>query len=252
MSEGEKEWSIVLASDLHFGKNEVYHTIKQEFVRKIVANKEPDHIEVVISAGDLTEYGTDGASFCGLRKHTTDELGLLKKLWVKPLDAAGITTLLTIGNHDTYAGHPYIYKPVMRYVAKRHKATFYPVLHMYRSGYYAYEHNGIRFLSLGAKPTYWKWIRKHLTHDMPMIIFYHFNTIDTEPYSDWWSEEDKKKFGAMIDLYKGSILFIVNGHLHSTTFNKYWNGVHMINAAGVNEMVKVTMEGTTVKSVTLY
>ena len=102
---------------------------------QIVANKETDNIQVVISAGDLTERH-DGASFCGLRKHTTDELGLLKRSWVEPLDAAGITTLLTMGNHDTYAGHPYIYKPVMR-TARRHKATFYPVMHLYRSGYYA-------------------------------------------------------------------------------------------------------------------
>ena len=102
------EWSIVLASDLHFGKNELYLAAKKAIVRSILQNKEMDNIQMVISAGDLTEYGTDGLSFCGLRKHTSDELGLLKKEWVEPLDAAGITTLLTIGNHDTYAGHPYI------------------------------------------------------------------------------------------------------------------------------------------------
>lgn len=246
------DWSIVIASDLHFGKNDVYHDAKKAIMKKIVENKAIDNIQVVISAGDLTEYGTDGVSFCGLRKHTTDELSLLKKHWVDPLDATGITTLLTIGNHDTYAGHPYIYKPVMWYVAKRHKATFYPVLHMYRSGYYAYEKNGVRFLSLGAKPTYWKWIKKHLTHEKPMILFYHFNTIDTEPFSDWWSEKDKLKFHELIEPYKHNILFIVNGHIHSTTFNKEWNNIHMINGAGVHEVVKVTMEGTRVKNVSTY
>ena len=243
------EWSIVLASDLHFGKNELYLAAKKAIVRSILQNKETDNIQMVISAGDLTEYGTDGLSFCGLRKHTSDELGLLKKEWVEPLDAAGITTLLTIGNHDTYAGHPYIYKPVMRYVAQRHNATFHPLFRMYRSGYYAYEKNGVRFLSLGVKPTYWKWIKKHLTHEMPMILFYHFNTIDTEPYSDWWSEKNKKKFDAMIEPYKKNILFIVNGHRHTSMFNTEWNGVHMINGAGVHNPVKVTMEGTRVKTI---
>jgi hypothetical protein len=72
------EWSIVLASDLHFG-NELYLEAKRAIVRSILRN----NIQMVISAGDLTEYGTDGLSFCGLRKHTTDELDLLKKEWVE-------------------------------------------------------------------------------------------------------------------------------------------------------------------------
>lgn len=237
-------WSIIVASDLHFGKSADFLCAKIEILNKIIQKKDEDNIQVVISAGDLTEYGTDGFQMCGLmKKNNNNELISLKNQWVKPLEDNNITILLTIGNHDTYVPWPYLHKPVMEYVSKKHNATFYPIINMYRSGYYSFEKNGVLFLSFGIKPTYWKWIKENLTHDKPMIIFFHYNIINDEPYSNWWSDKEKNTFLKLIEPYKQNILCLINGHLHASSI-KEWNGIQVINGAGINESIKIVMDET--------
>jgi 3',5'-cyclic AMP phosphodiesterase CpdA len=232
-------WTIIVASDLHFGKQSIRET-KQDQITDILFYKNMLNIEMVITAGDLTDDGTDGIGFCGLRKKTTDQLSPLIKQWVEPLEKAGIINLLTLGNHDTYTGHPYIYKPVFRYIQKRHDATYYPLVSMYKSGYYKYEKHGIVFLSLGIYPKYISWIKENLVTDKPMILFYHYNTITSEQYSDWWSLKEKDEFYELIKEYT-NILCIINGHIHSSSYDKIWNGFKMINGGG-NKMIRLNMK----------
>jgi Icc-related predicted phosphoesterase len=202
--------------------------------------KDEHNVQMVISAGDLTEYGTDGKSFLCCRKHKEDELTPMIKKWVEPIENAGIEVLLTIGNHDTYTGHPYFYKPVFQYIKKKHNATYYPWIWMKYSGCYTYTRNNILFISLGVYPKYLKFLRKHLPKDKnyPIIIFYHYNTVDKEAYSDWWNDKEKEQFYQVIKDY--NILAIINGHIHAT-YEKKWKNFTMLNAGG-SKLIRMNME----------
>ena len=238
------KWSIILSSDLHFGSLKSVSGVdirkdKKDQVKQIINMKDEHNVQIVISAGDLTEYGTDGKSFLCCRKNKEDELTPMIKNWVEPIEKFGIDVLLTIGNHDTYTGHPHFYKPVFQYIKKKHNATCYPWIWMKYSGCYTYSRNNILFISLGIYPKHLKFLRKHLPKDKnyPIIIFYHYNTIK-EPFSDWWSDKEKKQFYHVIKDY--NILAIINGHLH-TTYEKKWNGFTMLNAGG-SKLIRMNME----------
>ena len=239
------KWSIILSSDLHFGLHKSVSDIdirkdKKYQVEQIINMKDEHNVQIVISAGDLTEHGTDGKSFLCCRKHKNDELTPMIKNWVEPIEKSGIYVLLTIGNHDTYTGHPYIYKPVFQYIKKKHNATCYPMFWMNYSGCYTYSHNNILFISLGIYPKHLKFLRKHLPKDKnyPIIIFYHYNTVDKEAYSDWWNDKEKEQFYQVIKDY--NILAIINGHIHST-YEKKWKDFTMLNAGG-SKLIRMNME----------
>lgn len=238
------QWSIIISSDLHFGNPEI-RARKDYQLNKILELKEQENIQIVISAGDLTDDGTDGSKFWGLRSKQNDQLSPLKKEWVEPLQNNDIIPLMTIGNHDSYTGHPYFYKPVFKYVKELHDATHYPWVWMNYSGYYTFEHNGILFISCGKYPKYLKWIKNNLTKDKPMILFYHYNTVE-EPFSDWWSDEDKDNFYELIKDYD-NILCIINGHFHSS-YIKEWRGFKILNGAGTS-MLMINMDNDKVKDV---
>lgn len=247
-------WSIIIASDLHFGKSQEYLSAKTRLCNKIIDLKNSEDIEIVISAGDLTEYGTNGFTYCGVikdKKKNKKELSQLIRYWVNPLEQNNITTLMTIGNHDSYVQWPYLHKPVFNYIEQKYGSTNFPITNKYKSGYYVFEKYKILFISLGIKPTYYKWIKEHLTHEKKMILFYHYNTIASEPYSDWWSAKEKEKFYQIIEPYKSNILFIVNGHLHFSSFQDTWRGIRMVNGAGKNTMVMVKFDGPNVKDFSL-
>ena len=243
MSEGN--WSIVLSSDLHFGLIDSLGEVsirpdKKDHVQKIIDMKDECNVQVVITAGDLTENGVDGKSFLCWRRHTVDELTPMIENWVEPLEEAGIKVLMTIGNHDTYAGRPYVYKPVFEYIRKKYSATCYPCIKMAASGCYTYRFNNILFISLGVYPKNLKFLKKNLPNDKnyPTIIFYHYNTVD-EPHSDWWSNTEKMQF---YDVIKGfNILAIINGHIH-TSYEKTWKGFTVLNGAG-SKLLRMNMKG---------
>ena len=120
---GKNYWSIILSSDLHFGYLDYLKDVgirldKIDHVHKIIQMKDEYNVQMVITAGDLTENGLDGRSILCWRKNTHDELTPMIDKWVTPLENAGIDVLLTIGNHDTYTGQPYVYKPVFEYIKK--------------------------------------------------------------------------------------------------------------------------------------
>ena len=124
MTDNKTKWSIILSSDLHFGSLKSVSGVdirkdKKDQVQQIINMKDEHNVQMVISAGDLTEYGTDGKSFLCWRKNKEDELNPMIKNWVEPIEKSGIDVLLTIGNHDTYTGHPYFYKPVFKYIKKK-------------------------------------------------------------------------------------------------------------------------------------
>ena len=241
-----KRWGIIVSSDVQFGDQKI-RNYKHYQLDRIILLKEEKNIEMVITAGDLTRHGTDGKTFCGIRKKTEDQLTPLKKEWVEPLQKAGIKTLITIGNHDKYTGFPYFYKPVFKYVKEQHNATYYPRFCSEFSGYYTYEYNGILFISCGIYPKYLRWIEKRLTKNKPMIIFYHYNTIEGEAFSDWWPKKDKDNFYNLIKDYKNNILCLINGHLHST-YDREWRGIRMINGGG-SPMILLNMEDDKIKDV---
>ncbi len=245
MTDNKTKWSIVLSSDLHFGSLKSVSGIdirkdKKDQVKQIIEMKDEHNVQMVISAGDLTEHGVDGKSFFCCRKNTEDQLNPMIKKWVEPIENAGIDVLLTIGNHDTYTGHPYFYKPVFQYIKKKHNATCYPWIWMKYSGCYTYTRNNILFISLGVYPKYLKFLRKHLPKDRnyPIIIFYHYNTVDKEAYSDWWNDKEKEQFYQVIKDY--NILAIINGHIHAT-YEKKWKNFTMLNAGG-SKLIRMNME----------
>lgn len=245
MTDNKIKWSIILSSDLHFGSLKSVSGVdirkdKKDQVQQIINMKDEHNIQMVISAGDLTEYGTDGKSFFCCRKNTEDQLNPMIKNWVEPIEKSGIDVLLTIGNHDTYTGHPYFYKPVFQYIKKKHNATCYPWIWMKYSGCYTYTRNNILFISLGVYPKYLKFLRKHLPKDKnyPIIIFYHYNTVDKEAYSDWWNDKEKEQFYQVIKDY--NILAIINGHIHAT-YEKKWKNFTMLNAGG-SKLIRMNME----------
>jgi len=247
----KKTWAIILSSDLHFGSLKSVSGVdiradKKNQVDRIINMKEQHNIEIVISAGDLTEYGVDGQFCLCWRKNKEDELNPMIKNWVEPIENVGIDVLLTIGNHDTYTGHPYFYKPVFQYIKKKHNATYYPCLWMEYSGCYKYTRNNILFISLGIYPKNLKFLKKNLpkSKNDPIIIFYHYNTVD-EPYSDWWEQKEKDAFYKVIKDY--NIIAIINGHYH-VTYEKEWRGFRIFNGGG-SQMVRFNMKGTEITSV---
>jgi hypothetical protein len=159
-----------------------------------------------------------------------DQLSGLKEKWVKPLENAGLAVLLGLGNHDEVHYFPYYPKPVFRYIADRHNAT-YDLLNTYNSGCYTYYRNGILFLSLGIYPKNISYLRQNLplNRNVPIIIFYHYNSIEDEPYSDWWKTSEKIAFKESIASY--NVLAIINGHCHQT-YIKEWLGYKMLNGSG--------------------
>uniref|UniRef100_A0A6C0B3W0 Calcineurin-like phosphoesterase domain-containing protein n=1 Tax=viral metagenome TaxID=1070528 RepID=A0A6C0B3W0_9ZZZZ len=237
-------WSIILSSDLHFGYLDYLKDVgirldKIDHVHKIIQMKDEYNVQMVITAGDLTENGLDGRSILCWRKNTHDELTPMIDKWVTPLENAGIDVLLTIGNHDTYTGQPYVYKPVFEYIKKKYNATCYPLVYMEHSGCYTQKTNNILFISLGIYPKNLKFLKKNLPKDKndAIIIFYHYNTVD-EAYSDWWSDEEKEKFYEVIKDY--NILAIINGHIH-LSYKKKWKGFTMLNGGG-SKLIRMNME----------
>lgn len=228
------KWSLLLISDLHFEKQmdgSIGMRNPKRFNLETIKSLQQDNgLEVVVSAGDLTNHGFNGASLCGLfQKDNVDEFGGFIEKFVNPLESMGLNLLLCGGNHDTYVKWPYKSKPVLQYIQKKYSST-YSYFDFYKSNCYKREIHGIDFISMGIYPKNLKWLRKNLPKDFtkPVIIFFHFNFIQEEPYSNWWDILEKLQFHSTIKKY--NIIGILHGHVHSTSVKK-WESIPVFNGS---------------------
>jgi hypothetical protein len=201
-------------------------------------------IDFVLCTGDLTGLGTDGLQILCWKNGEHNQLKVFLDDYYYNLQNNGYKVYCCPGNHDTYVNWPYYWKPVFHWLKKTYGATYNPFITHYNSGYYKFEHKGILIMSLGIYPYNLNWIRNNLPKDKkkPIILFWHYNTIDAEPFSNWWSKEEKDKFYEIIKDY--NILLIANGHWHGSGWGE-WNGIKIIRGSGYNKaLIKITGEET--------
>lgn len=180
-----------------------------------------DHkIDFVLCVGDLTNHGSDGTTGnifekCVNSNPSDNELKAFRDLYEKPVEKH-FKLYLCIGNHDMPAGH----KGVGEYVQKKHNTTWPWFKSKWYGGCYKFKHKGVTFLCLGVYPNDLKWLASNLpSKGEPVIIWYHYNTVIGEPWSDFWSVEDKFKFRDAVDGH--NILAICNGHSHDTSIGLF-------------------------------
>ena len=209
-------------------------------------------VDFMICAGDLTQNGLDGKGglkigcFPPIYHHRSiDELSIYIQDYEKKVESV-CPLYVCPGNHDTYCDRPVIYKGVLKHIANKHGATYNPVFWK-SSGMYTFQHKGVKFISCGIYPYNLNWLTRHLPKNKqdPIILFWHYNTLIGEPFSDWWSTEEKEAFYRKIQEY--NVLMIVNGHLHNTTL-QYWHDIPIVKGAG-SSLAIVHMKGTKVHEV---
>ncbi len=184
-------------------------------------------INFVICAGDLTSHGWGASGCC---KKNPDEFGEFINQYAIPIENAGFPLFSCPGNHDTYVDWPYFDKPVFEYIKTKYVATHDMFKDWKYSGCYSFNHNGVEFISMGVYPYNLAWLREYIpTDDTPIIIFYHYNTVTGEPYSDWWGEDEKTAFYDVIK--DNNVLLIINGHWHESGIG-HWNGIPVVRGAG--------------------
>jgi Icc-related predicted phosphoesterase len=217
------QWKFACDSDLHF--DQTGSCRKPDSVKNIISKHKESPLDFVICPGDLTDTAADG---CGCRcKKTISELNEFVDNYVSPLEGNGIPVKATIGNHDYSRTYPC--NGVEKFIKRKYGAT-YSSDHG-TSGYYTFGHNGVQFISLGVYPKNLKWLKSVLPADKkaPLIIYYHYNTLKSEPFGDWWKEEEKQAFYDVIKDY--NILCIICGHWH-TSCGTLWNNLKIIHCAG--------------------
>ena len=217
-------WHFVVDGDIH-GSNPTSKDFKIRDDKKDMASRltrisKEYPIDFVLCIGDLTNDGWDGQCATCCFKTTwpnrkKNQLKAFRKLYEKPIEDAGFPVYLCIGNHDLTTGKPYVHRGVLDHVLKKHNASHCVFRSPWYSGNYTFKHNGVKFICLGVWPNTLGWLQDHLpkNKDKPVVIWYHYNTI-VEPWSDFWSSEDKLKFYSTIRGY--NIVAICNGHSHDT------------------------------------
>jgi predicted phosphodiesterase len=243
------KWSLLLLSDLHYEQQSdgsVGMRDPERFNLETIGNLQRDNsLELVISAGDMTSHGHNGASLCGLfQKNNVDEFGQFIEEFVEPLESMGLKLLLCGGNHDTYVKWPYINKPVLKYIKNKYDST-YQHIDFYKSNCYKREIHGIDFISMGIYPKNLSWLKKNLPDDItkPIVIFFHFNFIQEESYSNWWKLIEKLEFHSVIKNH--NIIAIMHGHIHATT-KKMWEGIPVYNGSSPSGAMLIEFEDSAI------
>jgi 3',5'-cyclic AMP phosphodiesterase CpdA len=220
-------WHFLIWGDPQIGQN--IDKNPNESVAMRESHKGIDHvakyaneklnIDFCITPGDLTHHGVAGNIF-PFRDH--EELQLYVSQFVKPFADHGITVYDTLGNHDVFTKF-FLYKPVATYIALKHEATYNWIDPM-MSGYYKFIKHGILFIMLGVYPKNTLWLIKNLPSDKstPIILAWHYNILDDQAVSDWWTTDEKNKVYNIIQDY--NIKLVINGHLHSTEVDE-WHGI---------------------------
>ena len=202
--------------------------------------------DCVLIPGDLTSHGigsfpnnplTWRVSFCG----NTNELQTVKETLLHPLEKKNILIYLCHGNHDDHWALPKCYKPVLDYITNKHGSLRYHKPHKPCSAT-----RGVSIISCGKYPnkddsSWLNTILSNLDNNEKCIIMFHFNI--SGPYSDWWSDHEKKVFGKQIKNHKDKILAICIGH-HHTSYIREWNGITVINSSG-NGLISIDQNGKT-------
>jgi hypothetical protein len=179
----------------------------------------------VLIAGDLTDNGTATewrlfASLYGL----TGRDGLLR-----------FPVFEGTGNHDRrLRGLPIV--PAM--VARRHGSLLY-----------AFTWEGVRFLNLDLYPsrhaiTFMQKDLRKLPDTTPLVIYFHYNLVG--PYSNWWSDREKKAFATA--LTGRNLLAMFHGHYHADGHYR-WEGHQVYNVGSprhsINTFCAVRVTETT-------
>ncbi len=203
---------FVLESDLHYKKNGSKRSAKQGSSAKIVGID----ADFVIVAGDLTDNGYDGSRIgCFRYGGFSNQLKPFIDDYVTPIEESGKDVYLCIGNHDRGRSR-YVYKPVFRYVKKRHGGINY-----------AFSKGNLRFICCGMYPKDLKFLKRKLRDNRPNIIFFHYNL--QGQWSDWWTGKEKDAFYECIKDY--DIRAICVGHSHWSGVRK-WNDITVVSGAG--------------------
>jgi hypothetical protein len=200
---------------------------------------------IIIIPGDLTNFGlgsmdpiTKYLCMCyPYRKHmTNNNLGSkneLKELideHLNPLKDKYKHVLMCVGNHDSLTQWWTGYNPVFNYVKQECGGLIFEK-----------EINGIMIYSLSQWPkmSTSDWLSKRLAlHSKPFVLFFHYNL--QGPFSDWWTDKEKNHFYKVIKPHKNRILFVSEGHIHSS-YVKEWNGIKVVNGAG-NQAMQVLVD----------
>ncbi len=217
---------LIVNSDLHFQRGSIRED-KVNHLATIQRINQSEGVDAVICAGDLTNNGFDGkALLCWRYGGTEDQVTPLKEF----VDALGAPTYLCEGNHDQYVPWPYLHKGVRDLVVRRHGGRTYA---------WSLQKSGInyRFICLGVYPD--KNARKFLlrelcAHSDNIVIYFHYNL--EGQYSDWWSDDEKKRFLAILEPYRARIRLIIVGHRHEN-YNAIWNGYNVVSGAGSNVLM---------------
>ncbi len=206
-------------------------------------------MDFVICSGDLTEHGFDAKRILFYQNGEHNELEVFKRDYYRNIQKCGIDVYCCAGNHDTYVKWPYVWKPVFKFLQEQYGATYGLFKDFNTMGLYRFLHQGVVFLCMGIYPKDIEWLKDNLPQnkESPVIIFYHYNTIKSEPYSDWWSDKEKDIFYSTIKNH--NVLLIINGHLHGSK-EDVWNGIKILRGSG-DKVGLVEMEDETLIDITL-
>lgn len=204
--------------------------VKLNHINRISDINKTTPIDLILIAGDLTDNGFDGKPKL-YKKRREDQLSIYINSYVTPLEEVGFVVYACPGNHDFYTGAPK-YKGVSKYLATKYAATH---RHSKRkSGLYSFYHKKVLFISMGIYPSFLAWLKRLLkktNNNQAIVFFWHYNTVVSEPHSDWWSEKEKENFYALIEDL--NVQAIINGHFHNSGIG-YWHDLPVIRGAGVS------------------
>ena len=222
------EWTIVVDSDQHY--DEVGNSGKSPVNRSSLLPK----ADIVICPGDLTSTAAQSGCCWWLKNKKVQSAAVQHFIskYAAALEIKGVLLKLCAGNHDNNSSTNELLK------AK------------YGGTEYVFDYNGVRFICLGPFPKDLTFLNAVLTKtdkQMPIVIFYHFNTIPGEPFSDWWSQEQKDAFYAAIKSYR--IDAILNGHWHTSVIER-WNGI-VCAIAGGSRVVVLRYKGNSLQTTSL-
>lgn len=242
-------WYFACDSDVHYGYLDLKDASgdpkcrKPSITNQILSLNQQYKLDFLLHIGDATDHGSNQASIsCCKPADNTNEFNAFLEGYLNPIERAGIPVKLCVGNHDVNKWkYPTI--SVLEYIRDKHQGTYY-WLNDELSGCYKFFNKNILFICLGKYPKNIEWLKSNLPQDktIPIVIYYHFNTITSQPWSDWWSDADKEIFKNTIAGY--NVKFILNGHWH-TNKTDFWNGIPNVICAETPKVFQVIGQNIT-------
>ena len=218
---GGMDLSFFVASDTHFGAEGIYERNKKQVMamNSLEGTALPPTIggkvsrpRGVIITGDLTDNGRPGQwkQFVELYGHTGQDGMLNYPVYIQS------------GNHDRLT----LWGSVLHGIRQRHGRLTY-----------RWRWDDVQFISLDCYPNgfgrgYLKRQLKLIGPEHPVILLMHYSIIG--PYSQWWSESEKKAFADVIKGY--NIVSIFHGHFHWSGHYR-WADTNIYNTGSPRHMV---------------